>query len=252
MVRLPPMRVSVIACEILFRELCRAAAESPLVIDLQFIRKGLHDDPDALRLTLQERIDALDLSDRSAVVLGYGLCSNGTAGLKAREVPLVIPRVHDCISLFLGSKERYAEFFAQRPGTYYYTSGWLERGGDKVPQPPQKGGGLMDTAFEELVARYGEDNARFLMEFQTQWRANYSHACYVRMPLSHREEYRHEVEKIAKENGWEYMEVEGDDRLIRKLAYGEWDEQEFLVVQPGQVVRSSYDHCILRCAEACG
>lgn len=242
------MRISVIACEIMFRELCLAAAESPAVVDLHFLRKGLHDNPEVLRETVQERINGVDCAQTEAVVLGYGLCSNGTVGLRAGGVPLVVPRAHDCITLFLGSRERYARIFAERPGTYYYTSGWLERGGDRTPQPPDKGGGLMDQAYEDLVAKYGEDNARYLMEFQGHWRANYTHACYVRMPLSHREEYAEQVRQIAEENGWEYLEIEGDDALVRAMVSGDWDETDFLIVPPGQAVAASYDDCVLRCA----
>ena len=42
-------------------------------------------------------------------------------------MPLVIPRAHDCIALFMGSRQRYREYFDAHPGTYYRTSGWIER-----------------------------------------------------------------------------------------------------------------------------
>ncbi len=240
------MRICVIACEVLFRELCRAAAEAPAVIDLKFLRKGLHDDPDTLRQILSQELAQVDASQVQAVVLGYGLCSNGTVGLTAPDVPLVIPRAHDCITLFLGSRQRYAEMFNASPGTYYYTSGWLERGGDKMPQPSTQGGGLLDRSFEELVEKYGEDNARFLIEFQSQWRTRYTTACYIEMPLSHRPEYAERVKKIAEENGWEYLHVRGDDRLIRFMVSGQWPKEDFVVLRPGETVRASYDECIFR------
>lgn len=45
---------------------------------------------------------------------------------------LVIPRAHDCITLYLGSRQRYLEQFNARPGTYWYSLDYLERySGDK-------------------------------------------------------------------------------------------------------------------------
>ena len=35
---------------------------------------------------------------------------------------------HDCITLFLGDKERYLDYFQSHPGVYFKTSGWIKRG----------------------------------------------------------------------------------------------------------------------------
>jgi hypothetical protein len=120
------MRLKVIACEVLFREVCLCAAHSGNIISVEFLKRGLHDNPDILRSDVQKRIDETDESIYEGILLGYALCSNGTVGIRARGIPLVIPRAHDCVTLFLGSKEKYKEHFADNPGTYYYTSGWLE------------------------------------------------------------------------------------------------------------------------------
>ncbi len=242
------MRIHVIACEVLFRELCMAAAQAGPIVDLTFVRKGLHDEPELLRRTLQELVDRAAEDGRADyIALCYGLCSNGTAGLRAPNMPLVIPRAHDCITLFLGSRQRYDEMFRQRPGTYYYTSGWLERGGDAPPPGAEEGKRLALGSFEELVRKYGEENARYLMEVQGAWKQRYTTACYIRMPLSHRDEYAQQVRKIAEENGWEYLEVEGDDRLIRALVEGQWDEAEFQIIEPGHELGCSYDERIFCC-----
>ena len=60
------------------------------------------------------------------ILLGYGRCSNGLAGLRAGRHRLVLPAVDDCISLLLGSRAPYLEQFTAQPGTYYYTRGWIE------------------------------------------------------------------------------------------------------------------------------
>ena len=131
-----PKLLKVIACEIAVRELCHIAATSPSIVDFEFLTQGYHDTPAAGRVEIQKRIDAVPKGKFDAIVLGYGLCSNILTGLTTAHTPLIIPRAHDCITFFLGSKERYQEFFDANPGTYYYTSGWLEclrRRGEKSP-----------------------------------------------------------------------------------------------------------------------
>ncbi|MDZ7619481.1 MAG: DUF1638 domain-containing protein, partial [Patescibacteria group bacterium] len=119
-----PRRLKLIACEILYREFCAAVARSTHRVDLEFLPKGLHDMGAAgMNERISARLAEVDESVYDAVLLGYALCSNGLVGLTARTVPLVVPRAHDCITLFLGSKERYLEYFRAHPGVYFKTSG---------------------------------------------------------------------------------------------------------------------------------
>ena len=114
---------------------------------------------------VQEAVNRVDASRYDAILLGYGLCNNGIAGLRAPTIPLVVPRAHDCMTIFFGSKERYLEYFQQNPGTYFYTSGWLEcrkRRGDNLKQ----GSGLFlstntqqerQNAYQQWVEKFGEE-----------------------------------------------------------------------------------------------
>ena len=120
------MFLKLIACEIAVRELYFTAARSPNLIDLEFLTQGHHDTPALGQKEIQKRIDAVAAGKYDAILLSYGLCSNILVGLTSSHTRLVIPRAHDCITLFLGSKERYQQSFTNQPGTYYFTSGWLE------------------------------------------------------------------------------------------------------------------------------
>jgi len=241
------MRFRAIACEIMFREVCHEAAHSPHVVDLEFMPKGLHDNAETLRERLQRAIDAVDPARDQATVLGYALCSNGTAGLRATRTPLVIPRAHDCISLFLGSRHSYAEYFAQRPGSYYYTAGWIERDDDHVERTPAQGEGLY-RPYEELVEKYGEDNARFLMEFQSSWVQNYDTAAWVDMALSAHVPVEEHARQMAAERGWQPHRQEGSPRLFTALLAGEWSADDFLVLPLGQQVVATHDERIIAAA----
>ncbi len=239
------MRLKVIACEVLARELYTLAGSSPQIIDLELVTKSLHDTPHLLSAEIQKRIDEVE-NPYDYILLGYGLCGNGLVGVKAREIPIVIPRVHDCIALVLGSNERYLQQFHNAPGTYYYFLGWLERRGEE-----KKSANIESTTFdlspewEELVKKYGEDNARYLREVMEGWRKNYKRAVFVSMGLLDEDEGKNYVKDLAKENNWEYEELKGDLRLLAHFLKGEWKE-EFLLVPPGGEIAPSYDGEVLQ------
>lgn len=239
------MKIKLISCEALAREFYAAAATSPHVIDIQLLAFGLHNTPDDLRAAIQAAIDATDGYD--AIILGYGLCSRGTAGVCARSISVVIPRMHDCITAFLGSRSRYRAEFDAHPGTYYYSPGWIERKEGDVDQ------GFIDIheqayaeRYAEYAAKYGEDNAKFLIDQERQWYANYTRAAFVDMGIGCVDEYRRFTQDLARDRCWEYAELAGDMSLIRRLAHGDWEGEDFLVVQPGHCIAESFDELVLK------
>lgn len=232
------MRLYLIACNVFLREVCLTVAESPNVVDIKFVESSLHERPQYLRQILQQEIDAVDEKNYEAIVLAYGLCGKAVEGLKARSIPLIIPIAHDCITLFLGSRRRYDEFFAQHPGTYYYTPSAVERGGLAGSESPES----KEARFAEYVEKYGEENARYLMEVEESWTKHYTRAAYIDIPplrfLGHAERTR----AIAQDKNLEYVEVAGDLSLLRRLVNGPWDESEFLRVPPGKRVLATMDN----------
>lgn len=242
------MRLKLIACEILYREFCWAVARSPNRVDVTFVPKGLHDLGQAgMTFRLREALESLDLTGYDALLLGYGLCNNGIVGLTAREIPLVVPRAHDCITLFFGSKERYLEYFFAHPGVYFKTTGWIERGESLEqlgPQSVQRRTGL-DMTFEEMVAKYGEDNARYLWEQLQTFTQRYHTLVFIEMGIEPDDRFERQVEEEAARRGWKFEKVRGDLRLIRQLVDGQWDDADFLVVPPGHAIAPSFDERII-------
>ncbi|MBI3910225.1 MAG: DUF1638 domain-containing protein [Armatimonadetes bacterium] len=237
------MRLKLISCEVLYREMCLAAVRSPNVVDIEFLPRGLHDLGAArMQALVQAALDRVDATQYDAALFGYGLCNNGLVGLRAPAVPLVVPRAHDCITLFLGSKERYLEYFNAHPGVYFKTTGWIER--DRNPEDLsqlsiQRLTG-MDISYEQLVARYGEENARYLYEMLGDRTRNYSQFTFIEMGVEPDDSFEQRTREEAARRGWKFEKVQGDLSLIQHLLDGDWNEDEFLMVPPGYRVAASY------------
>jgi hypothetical protein len=241
------MRLKVMCCEVFYREICSLMATSPHQCDVEFLPKGLHDlGAEKMSARLQEVLEAVDPDRYDAVAMVYGLCNNGTVGVVAPKLRLVIPKAHDCIALFLGSRGRYREYFDAHPGTYYRTSGWLERddassaGDTTIPQ--QLG---LTTSYEQLVEQYGEENAKYVMEMMGGGEQHYDRLTFIRMGIEGEDRFRDQARDEAEQKQWQFEELKGDMGILRKLIYGEWDD-EFLVLEPGESLEPSYDEQVVR------
>ena len=51
---------------------------------------------------------------------------------------------------------------------------------------------------------------------------------------------------IAKERGWEFEKLVGNLGLLRRLLNGDWNDNDFQVLQPGESFEFSYDEKIVR------
>jgi len=237
-------RYKVIACEILYRELCYCAALSKNIVDLDFLPKGLHDlGEEKMVARLQEAIDRVDPERYQAILLGYALCNNGIRGLRG-PLPLVVPRAHDCITLLLGSKERYQEVFNANPGTYFESAGWVERNEAAEGGISEQLG--LRKSYEDYVREYGEDNAKYLMEVLGDGLHNYSAYAYIGSGFGDFRHYERLTEEDARARGWSFHRLEGDLGLLRRLVDGPWDEADFLVVPPGRTLAPSHDAGVIR------
>jgi len=251
------MRLKVVACEVIARELYGCAARARHAVDITLMPQGLHDNSDLCRGRLQAMIEAAGPDRYDALLLGYGLCNNSLAGVRAGRIPMIVPRAHDCITLLLGSKQRYAKLFAERPGTYWFSSGWLEcrrKEGERIEPRPNSGLGptYRRGDYAQLVAKYGEENARYLVEFMSGWEANYTHGALIEFGFDRRLGLRRRVRDICREKGWRFATVEGRLALLKAGLDGEWDDERFLTVRPGRAVRARYDGAVVSEGPAAG
>ena len=216
------------------REAYLCAARSKNTVDIVLMPQGLHDEPDKLRNEVQKALNnTIDIQQRpyDASLLGYGLCSNGIVGLSAK-IPIVVPRGHDCVTLLLGSKDKYQEYFDSHRGVYWYSAGWIESG-------KQPGKERYEKTLKEYQEKYGQDNAQYLMEMEQGWIKQYNWATYIDWDFANSNEYRDYTKRCAEFLNWNYDEIKGEPALMQKLVDGPWDESEFLVVEPGWKIKEN-------------
>jgi hypothetical protein len=260
------LSLKVIACEVAQREICQVASRSRHIIDLEFLPVGFHDEPQQGHRVLQGRIDGIPAHQYDAVLVGYGLCNRMVNDLKAGAAPLVVPRAHDCLTLFLGSKERHLEIHRACPGTFYFTAGWLEFAQRKAlaregleamrhtseewtTQPVIVTG---QSSYADLVAQYGEDNARYLMEVGQQWSQAYERGLLIDFDFATALDLADRVMAICRQRGWRFEKIAGDLSLLERWLDGRWDDREFLLVEPGWSVHAAYDQRIIEARKTSG
>ncbi|MBI1388845.1 MAG: DUF1638 domain-containing protein [bacterium] len=248
------MKIKFICCEIFYREACTVISRSPNLIDVEFLPKRLHDLGGVkMAERLRQVIDAVDESAYDAIVLGYGLCNNGTLGLQARTIPLVIPRAHDCITVFLGGRKRYQDYFEENPGVYFKTTGWIERGEmagglSQFPLPDQLG---LGASYEELVKKYGEENAQYLYDKIGDLTPHYRKCAFIEMGIEPNREFEDIARQCAIQHGWVFEKLEGDLSLMQALVDGEWiNDDRFCVARPGQRLAAEYQGDIFQLEES--
>jgi hypothetical protein len=210
------MTCKVIACATVIEEMLPLLPEDVAYEVLDF---GLHLSPDRLRSQLQEAIDA-SCAEADTIILGYGLCSMAVVGLKANGCTLVVPRVDDCIAIFLGSRAAYQKQFGQEPGTYYLTKGWIE---------------VSDTPFaeyERLVEKYGPEQAERMIKLVLK---NYTRLAFIDTGHLEQERYRAYARRTAERFGLRYEEIPGSKALVKRMLCGPWDG-DFVIARPGETI----------------
>lgn len=243
------MKLKCISCDSIARAVYHCAATSPHIVDVELIRLGLHIWPDKLRDRIQERIDAASQDSYDNLLLGYGLCGQATNGLVARGIPLVIPRAHDCITFYLGSRERYQDEHEKHPGTIWYTKDYVERTRDSDDMVPLGADIVTDlpSVYEKYVEKYGKSNADYLMEVMGEWQKHYERAAFVDQGVGDVTAEEAKARLDAERRGWRFEKMAGDLVLIRRLLFGDWDE-DFLTVQPGERITIAFGQEIITAA----
>jgi hypothetical protein len=236
------MKYKLLSCEVFMRMSSHAIAKTPHIIDVDYTKLGAHEAPDTLNGELQQKIDIADATNEyDAILLGYGLCGNTTVGITARTIPLVIPRAHDCCTVFLGSKAKFVENFGDKLSSLWSSAEYMERCNDYLRDTDTGKLLGLDNDFAELVQQYGEETAKYVWDTLHPENhddelifievAEFSHLGYLEKMKAH-----------AKEENKSLKVLDGDMRIINALIQGDWNNEDFLIVPPGKQIKAVYDY----------
>jgi hypothetical protein len=204
----------IVACETLKQELLAVLERRGCGYPVTWIDAGKHTWPDKLRVAVQEAIDDIPPSYETVLLL-FGFCVNAMVDIEARSHRLVMPRAADCIPLFIGSrKER--EAYGTR--TYFFTEGYLNSGGSAVSDASR------------IYERYGEEDGLFIMK---KMLGHYQDFAVVNTGVFDVDAVKARVDDFAKSLEIPVKLIPGSLRIIDALVAGGWQDDEFLVLEPG-------------------
>jgi len=230
------MHIKLICCDVFLRPVSAFIATSPHTIDVEYIPMLAHIKPDSLRADLQTRINtAATIRNYDLLLLLYGLCGNATVGLSS-PVKMVMPRVHDCCAVFMGSQVKFLKEFGNNLSMRWCTSGYYERGqNENTPSQFRT-----TPEYIALVEQYGEENAEYIWETMHP-EIETPEAAYIRLPgfemPGHEAGFKSQVEAQNKT----LKILEGDTTYLEAMINGPWNDNRFLTINPGDKVVALYD-----------
>ncbi len=232
------MPIAVVACAVLEREVELYARGAEHIRDVRIVEMGLHERPARLREQLQAHLDEFGArADIEAIALVYGLCGLGMAGLQARK-PFVIPRAHDCITIFMGGKELLRSSGSGDQGRI------IIRPGGTAPARP--GPGTAGGVARRICGNAGAGRRRGLARGRT---GTVGRLRYGRLYRPRNGRCRGRVRRCAALRarwlGWKFERLTGDPGLLRDLLWCAWDRGRFQVVRPGMCLAHVADGGIM-------
>ena len=235
------MRIKLICCDVFLRIASTFVATSPHTIDVEYVPMLAHNEPDKLRPNLQARINTAAMErNYDLFLLLYGLCGNTTLGLSC-PVKMIMPRVHDCCTMFMGSKESFAREFAGKLSMRWCTSGYYERchldngltGNDTKRRETY-------PEYQALIEQFGEENAEYIWETMHP-EIETPEAAYIKIKGFEIPCYEAGFRSLVEEQGKHLQIIEGDPSYIHDMINGPWDDARFLTINPGEKIGAVYD-----------
>jgi len=228
------MVFSILSCGVFESELAGAlkrGLNAPL--EVRFFDAALHMRPDLMREKIFEELAKFSAKNE-AVLLLFGLCGNAALGLKSDAFKLVIPRVHECLGLFLGSPQNSAEFRKENPRSYFASPGWT-----RAKVLPSKE--LYETEKARYLARYDAETAEELATLFLEQFKPYDTISYAEFaPDGAARLY---CKDCARFMGWRFNELTAQREFFEDAVNARWDER-FFILPKGATIKPSHDESL--------
>jgi hypothetical protein len=211
------MSTIIVACNTIADELNLAIRTTATPHPVYWIDSKLHTKPEKLREQIQGSLDRI--SNVSTILLAFGFCGAGLAGVRSTTSRLILPRVEDCISLLLGS-EQIRRQVSRETASYYLTRGWIESENNIGDQ------------CDYCTRKFGPDRGLRIMKEMLK---HYRHLTLIDTGAYDITSYGRKIGELAAKLGLTDKIITGSQRLLQKLLTGPWDE-EFVLVDPGREI----------------
>jgi hypothetical protein len=208
--------VYIVACETLKQELELVMRNRNCSWPVIWIDSARHAWPEKLRAAIQEAI--MSLPPSCTVLLLFGFCGNAVVGIEAGTHTLILPRVADCIPLFIGSRE---EREAYGTDTYFFTEGYINSGGSVASDS------------SKVIERYGEKRGLSILK---KMLGHYRSFAVIDTGTFNVNTVRARVEHFANQIEIPVRVIPGNLRIIETLLSGNWQAGDFLTVSSGTVI----------------
>jgi hypothetical protein len=215
------MKNKIIACEVMKEEILSMGSIKD--VEFEFVSMDYHLYPKKLKIELQDIIDRS--TGYNKIILAFGLCGGASNGLKANDSTLIIPKVHDCISVFLYNGTKCVCDFKKEIGVFYLTSGWMIT--EKSILSDHK----------RILKKYGEKKAFSILKRMYD---DYKKVLFIKTGSSSEDEVIVQSKEIAKLIGVEHEIVKGKTDFIEKIVKGPWDDKNFINIAPGEILTEEH------------
>lgn len=211
---------AVIACGSLRHEFDALLADRPGPA-IHYLDTDLHRTPAKIPEILQTKIDEIS-PEYHTIVLGYGLCSNAVVGVGAARATLIVPRVHDCLDLFLGFVGNGQSRGDAGTSHYYLTPGTILNRKDPLA--------IMEN---EYIPKMGEKMSTWGMKEELK---HYTHFALISTGRQDMETIRSQACRNADFFDMTLMEVESDLDFFEKTLFGPHDPEFFHHIPPAATI----------------
>ena len=152
---------------------------------------------------------------------------------------MVIPRVDDCITLLLGSREN-RERCNRQGGTYFVTKGWLE------------GEANIWKEYQAFLARHGPERTERIYQ---RMLAHYKFLGLIDTGAYDMSSLIPHVNEISAALKLELLILQGTDRYLKHFLSGPWNDDYFAVIPPSTTIELAHlglDPAISSFCSGCG
>jgi hypothetical protein len=213
--KMPLNNYHILACETLKPELKLVMKNRSCNYPIAWIPSGRHLWPNKLHASIEEELDKIPAS-YNTILLAFGFCGNAMVGIKAGSRRLVLPRVADCIPLFLGSWAKQKEYGTD---TYFFTEGYLQS----------------ETSFASDILKYtkkfGKERTARIMKVMMQ---HYKNLAIVDTGAFDIINATKSIAEFAQLVDIPVSVIPGNLRIFDALLAGNWHNKDFIVIEPNQ------------------